>query len=517
MPINDTNLQNELNKIKTDVGGGDKRNKIKMSDEQKHRFLKTVKREQEINANKEMKGQRSDSVIDTIIDQEIKAQNEPIVNLACSGGGAKGAMYSGFYEVLVTTNLIKELEQVSGSSAGSLIASMIAFGVNPIVLKTELESRNLLSFGKPSNIAVAINTILNSAITILTLGVNKLFNFKTDFPIYFFGKPIFHSNSPLKDFIEKTIKTSLKSYCFSKNDKFKKKLNEYLYTSKDKPRSEVEKQIEDISIKCTSNSGANITFKDLELLRKIDPEKFKTLHITATKVGNGVEKGKLDIFNAVNTPEVSIALAASASSAFPVAYQKVKINDVEYSDGGILDNIPTQCFQSKGRTMMCAFIDDKNKENQEIIHSNPKAQIASGNDVKTSLTNLFINSFFAKNSDQTHSQANAATLEELRRNPLNVLILNSGDIKVLDLREAHERYNEVHERGFNLTLNHLAQHEHLYRIAHKEAQALEIIQQVEIIQQDVNSSKSAQAEHNNSNLKPNGGKKQNNNGKTPYS
>ena len=176
MPINDTNLQNELNKIKTDVGGGDKRNKIKMSDEQKHRFLKTVKREQEINANKEMKGQRSDSVIDTIIDQEIKAQNEPIVNLACSGGGAKGAMYSGFYEVLVTTNLIKELEQVSGSSAGSLIASMIAFGVNPIVLKTELESRNLLSFGKPSNIAVAINTILNSAITILTLGVNKLFD-----------------------------------------------------------------------------------------------------------------------------------------------------------------------------------------------------------------------------------------------------------------------------------------------------------------------------------------------------
>ncbi|MEA3335960.1 MAG: patatin-like phospholipase family protein [Chloroflexota bacterium] len=56
----------------------------------------------------------------------------------------------------------------------------------------------------------------------------------------------------------------------------------------------------------------------------------KELHIVATQLGNG----RRTVFSA-QTPDVTIPLAVAASSAIPVVYKPVRIGNREYIDGGI--------------------------------------------------------------------------------------------------------------------------------------------------------------------------------------
>ena len=57
------------------------------------------------------------------------AQNEPFKYAAFSGGGAKGAIYSGVHEELERSGVLGGLEAVAGSSAGAMTAALIATGI----------------------------------------------------------------------------------------------------------------------------------------------------------------------------------------------------------------------------------------------------------------------------------------------------------------------------------------------------------------------------------------------------
>lgn len=65
------------------------------------------------------------------------------------------------------------------------------------------------------------------------------------------------------------------------------------------------------------------------------------LFITATNM----ENGKLEVFE----PETKIVDALLASSAFPGIFSPYKIGDTIYSDGGILNNFPTNLLHSKNK------------------------------------------------------------------------------------------------------------------------------------------------------------------------
>ena len=58
------------------------------------------------------------------------AQNEPFKYAAFSGGGAKGAIYSGVHEELERSGVLAGLEAVAGSSAGAMTAGLIATGIS---------------------------------------------------------------------------------------------------------------------------------------------------------------------------------------------------------------------------------------------------------------------------------------------------------------------------------------------------------------------------------------------------
>ena len=84
----------------------------------------------------------------------------------------------------------------------------------------------------------------------------------------------------------------------------------------------------------------SLTFSDLDNLVNVWPEQFKRLTVVATKE----DGGELKIFNAQESPNVGIAIACRASGAIPAVLTPVEIEGVQYIDGGVHDNIPTEVF-----------------------------------------------------------------------------------------------------------------------------------------------------------------------------
>ena len=52
-------------------------------------------------------------------------------NLAVEGGGVKGLAYPGALQVLQTADILPKIERVAGTSAGSIVAALIALGYSP--------------------------------------------------------------------------------------------------------------------------------------------------------------------------------------------------------------------------------------------------------------------------------------------------------------------------------------------------------------------------------------------------
>jgi NTE family protein len=77
------------------------------------------------------------------IEEIMAAQNQPFKCASFSGGGAKGAIYSGAHEALSKGGILKGLEAVAGSSAGSLTAAMIATGISSEKYKQITKDTNL--------------------------------------------------------------------------------------------------------------------------------------------------------------------------------------------------------------------------------------------------------------------------------------------------------------------------------------------------------------------------------------
>ena len=79
------------------------------------------------------------------------------------------------------------------------------------------------------------------------------------------------------------------------------------------------------------------------------------LHISATNI----TRGKLEIFNAVNTPDIRIIDAISASAAMPlyfVPWVHPITGDI-YCDGGILETYPWLCIPNKAETLVVVCSD----------------------------------------------------------------------------------------------------------------------------------------------------------------
>lgn len=233
-----------------------------------------------------------------------------VTRLTISGGGAKGTVLSGAYRAIRDLGVFRNLEQLSGTSAGALTASLMSLGVSPREIHETLSNISIQDF--------------------LGQRTGRLFYWKNKLGITMFT----HEGRPLYDFLVK---------------KHQEGANEALNQVVGLERAINENSALQLVVAKIRSGKEPILFKDLSVLHQNFPEQFKDLTVTAVRVPSG----QVQIFNAKTTPDVEIAKASWASAAIPALFEPVTINinneSHQFVDGGVYENLPTEYFDYDGK------------------------------------------------------------------------------------------------------------------------------------------------------------------------
>jgi len=205
--------------------------------------------------------------------------------LSCQGGGMKGVGDVGAIEALEEYGVLAQIEEVAGSSAGGLIATLLAIGCSPKEIREFMLELDFKAFQDKKEAGWLESTVLGKA--------EKMSKME-DIAKLAFGKELgIWEGDALR-------------YCLA----------------------------EKIALK---TGNPNITFRELEALTNIEGSPYKKLTLTGTNI---TEK-KLEYYNAQNTPDMPIVLAARISASFPGAFKPVIVDGNVKVDGGLLDNLPS--------------------------------------------------------------------------------------------------------------------------------------------------------------------------------
>ncbi len=418
-------------------------------------------------------------------------QQSPFKYVAFSGGGAKGAGYSGVYEGLNESKVIEGVEAVAGSSAGAIAAAVTAFGIPT----KEYE-------------AISKNTNFKDLLGTQGFSIGPV--------------PLSKDGTPLYELVDKTIRKGAYNFLKGKNfvelataryERISEELREL-----DKKRQDLLNTIETLKQQDDSNSqqiadineniqgldfqeqnfkkqskkiqaiiesngkefieltdkcqkGGELLFKDLALLRLLDPVQFKDLLITAVRRDDST----LQIFSAENTPDVPIARACHASASLPLVFQPVKIDGVEYVDGGYRDNTPIDYFpendskvdvaeeldgfenvtlaKKQGRVLALAFGSGMDDSANIAIYS--AKNFEGPNALVKFLIDVVYKMLAKVGGNLIHTETNKKTFDDLRENALNTVALNTHGISTLSFDDAEKYASYLHIKGRFQTLEYL--------------------------------------------------------------
>ncbi|MFV9873841.1 MAG: patatin-like phospholipase family protein [Rickettsia conorii subsp. raoultii] len=360
--------------------------------------------------------------------QELEqAQKAPIEYIAFSGGGAKGAIYSGAYEAAKKAGILDNVKAVAGSSAGAITATVVALGTPPERFEEISKNTNLQTLLGKKGFSAGI------------VQLNK-------------------DGKPLYALLELVIKENIGNF-LQRSD---------IVNVKD------DKALDELRERYNQKDG-KIYFKDIALLRKYDPVQYKDLVITATQQ----ETSELTIFNSFDTPNVEIALACRASASIPLVFKPVKIDGKKYIDGGYRDNIPTKYFKGnepefdtkavtdnmeeitlakkQGRTLAMAFGTGMEADANIAIYSAKKFE--SPSDIVKFLADILFKTLAKVGGKFKYTETLRATNEQLRENALNTVVLDTAGIDTLDFKDAQKYSDYLHIKGYCQTREHLNNHD----------------------------------------------------------
>lgn len=225
------------------------------------------------------------------------------------GGGCKALSYVGAYKECVSRGVF--FSKLAGTSAGSIIAALIAAGASPDFIENLIKSTDFNIF--KSNISKDI--------------VNKEYRYSR-----FFLKPLALANNKL-NFISKFMQ------------------HFGLFSS-----SAIEIWIEESLRKLLDkHDGEKVKFKDLNI----------PLTIVATELGSPEPK----IWSSESTPDESVAYAVRCSCSLPIFFQPV---DQKFVDGGIVSNLPSfvinDGYSRNFEKLLCfAFRPDKRGQSESSL------------------------------------------------------------------------------------------------------------------------------------------------------
>lgn len=219
-------------------------------------------------------------------------------NLALRGGGTKGIGYIGQVRALESQGVIKQLRHVAGTSAGALTASLIAGGLSAETFAKVSSSRSPLEMFRRKDNAVDTQ----------------------------FGKGYFEA-SAIVSLIDESIKDSIKEL-----------LGEDPPPDLNALSPKDQQELRDLA---SAPVSTPVTFRHLQLLAGIRPERFKNLTLAVFDTTENRTKH----IGADNHPDWPIGETARMSMSIPIIFKGVQGPDGHfYQDGGLGSNMPSEVF-----------------------------------------------------------------------------------------------------------------------------------------------------------------------------
>lgn len=256
------------------------------------------------------------------------------------GGGVKGVGFVGAIEELESCGVMDQIEEVAGSSAGAIVATLVALGYNAREIRQEMMALNFTTLQDKEQ----PGWVESSGIKEILL--HGGFEALKDADKYALLRKL-----PAVKKIASIA--SLPGRAIAATEKIEDIL-EVAFGS-DLGLWKGEALVNLISRLVARKTGnPNLTFADLANLAEKKPGKFRALHLT----GSNLTIKRLEIYNASNWPEMRIIDAVRISASFPGAFRPFiqPLTDKEKKDfkeedpkkrvipvrvdGGLLQNLP---------------------------------------------------------------------------------------------------------------------------------------------------------------------------------
>jgi len=221
-------------------------------------------------------------------------------NLIFQGGGGKGVGYETALVEMDKAGLLKGLEHIVGTSAGALVAMYLAAGNS---------TKDYEAFSKGFSASALIKTPRNFYTQYPTIEFNNLLGFDGGLAVRLADKVTAYPAAGFLSSLKKPLEPP-----FAR-----------LYRLRDPDMD-------------GDRTGRMVTFKDLELLHRLAPTRFKKLTLT----GWDQTARRVVYFNADSSPDLPIAFAGRISMAIPPVFRAVKLDDHVIADGGIGSNAPSE-------------------------------------------------------------------------------------------------------------------------------------------------------------------------------
>jgi predicted acylesterase/phospholipase RssA len=227
------------------------------------------------------------------------------------------------------------LRSIAGTSAGSIVASMIACNVSAQDAEEFLNKRSLVDLVSRES---------------LHHDVQKIPNVSFGSGLYegtFFMESINDQYvQSIKSFLQDSLSFDLLSNSQNLYDRINGLSN--LELEEKVTFLELVEEIKKYEPTNPQSTTPLINFDHLRILNKLDPSKFKDLTIT----GYDVTNKEVVYFNAATHPEMPIAVAVRISSSIPPMFKSVHYYGKVFVDGGAGSKIPSERFLSSHESLI---------------------------------------------------------------------------------------------------------------------------------------------------------------------
>lgn len=355
--------------------------------------------------------------------------NPAIVRLVFAGAGVNAIGYSGANQAIKETGLVNGVQEISGSSSGSITAAMIASGLNPRLVRQRLLKASLYDL----------------------LGESDGQIFKKKPGAIFLSK----NGKPLGEFIRLSVREGVLNFLNQEDLKGKT-------------------EMKNLQKKIQSNPQLGISFAELALLNQYYPEQFKQLTVTAVKYPNG----QLKVFSAQETPDLEIHKAAVASSSVPILVQPAMIDGEQYLDGSMYDNVPSEYFDASGtqnlkkqQTLIFCFSPEKKDQKSPIyqalygprrdeVSAIPKPVIQQPSYLEHLKGNVLPRLLIGLTMEYDYCARDEVVYQRIREDyPLRTVELHVGNVQTFDFATAKKYARHMDAFGYLDTMHFIINHE----------------------------------------------------------